>query len=36
MKIMAILAYDVKGVFVRHPIPQGETMNAPYYKSFMH
>jgi hypothetical protein len=35
MKLTAFLAYDVKGVFVCHPIPQGETMNALSYKSFM-
>jgi hypothetical protein len=33
--MMAILAYDVKGVFVRCPICLGQTMNALYYKSFM-
>jgi len=35
MKLMAIVAYDVKVVFLCHPIPQGQTMNALYYKSFM-
>jgi hypothetical protein len=35
MKLMAILANDVEGVFVCHPLPQGQTMNTLYYKSFM-
>jgi len=35
MKLMAILANDVEGVFVCHALPQGQTMNALYYKSFM-
>ena len=35
MKLMAILAYDVDGVFVCHPIPQRQNRNAFYYKSFM-
>jgi hypothetical protein len=33
--MMAILAYDVKGVFMCCPIPLGQSMDALYYKSFM-
>jgi len=35
MKLMAIVAYDVKGVFVCRPIPWGQTMDALCRKSFM-
>jgi len=35
MKLMAIVTYDVKGVFVCRTIPQGQTMNAFCYKSLM-
>ena len=33
-KLAIILAYDITN-FVCHPVPQGKTVNAQYYKSFL-
>jgi histone-lysine N-methyltransferase SETMAR len=32
---MIILAYDSQGVLVCHPVREGRTVNAQYYKSFL-
>lgn len=34
-KLMIILAYDSQGVLVCHPVREGRTVNAQYYKSFL-
>ena len=35
LKLMVILAYDVRGVILCHFVPHGETVNAQYYAAYM-